>query len=164
MSAWDSKHPRKPSKVLQISHRLSSMSRDVHRQEMSIHQRRLHPWSNLVGLGPTCKAPGCFSVIFRQSEVNKDASDHHCPSRLFALHQEIPKVKNSPEQDIMVLDLRYEKRHRNIPAHLSPCFRCKEGDMVIIGECRPLSKTVRFNVLRVVSKGSGGGGKKFSKF
>merc|ERR1719408_134236 len=46
---------------------------------------------------------------------------------------------------------RYEKRHSNISAHLSPCFRCKEGDTVIIGQCRPLSKTVRFNVLRVIS-------------
>merc|ERR1711977_472220 len=25
---------------------------------------------------------------------------------------------------------RYEKRHSNISAHLSPCFRCKEGDEV----------------------------------
>ncbi|CAH2077426.1 unnamed protein product, partial [Thlaspi arvense] len=26
---------------------------------------------------------------------------------------------------------RYEKRHSNIPAHVSPCFRVKEGDHVI---------------------------------
>ena len=45
---------------------------------------------------------------------------------------------------------RYEKRHRNIPAHCSPAFkRIKEGDIVTIGQCRPLSKTVRFNVLKV---------------
>ncbi|GJQ11841.1 hypothetical protein GpartN1_g3632.t1 [Galdieria partita] len=44
---------------------------------------------------------------------------------------------------------RFEKRHRNIPAHCSPCFRVREGDLVTIGECRPLSKTVRFNVLRI---------------
>lgn len=31
---------------------------------------------------------------------------------------------------------RYEKRHSNIPAHVSPCFRVKEGDHVIIGQCR----------------------------
>ncbi|KAK9823069.1 hypothetical protein WJX81_006727 [Elliptochloris bilobata] len=51
---------------------------------------------------------------------------------------------------------RYEKRHGNIPAHVSPCFRVNEGDTVIIGQCRPLSKTVRFNVLRVIPAGSGG--------
>merc|ERR1711908_174619 len=49
---------------------------------------------------------------------------------------------------------RYEKRHKNIAVHLSPCFRCKEGDTVIVGQCRPLSKTVRFNVLKVIPAGS----------
>mmetsp|Transcript_13107 Transcript_13107/g.26586 ORF Transcript_13107/g.26586 Transcript_13107/m.26586 type:complete len:154 (-) Transcript_13107:180-641(-) len=44
---------------------------------------------------------------------------------------------------------RFEKRHRNIPAHCSPCFRVRDGDFVTIGQCRPLSKTVRFNVLRI---------------
>ncbi|OIW19515.1 hypothetical protein TanjilG_06970 [Lupinus angustifolius] len=55
---------------------------------------------------------------------------------------------------------RYEKRHSNIPAHVSPCFRVKEGDHVIIGQCRPISKTVRFNVLKVIPAGSSGGAKK----
>ncbi|KAF9668737.1 hypothetical protein SADUNF_Sadunf14G0034700 [Salix dunnii] len=54
----------------------------------------------------------------------------------------------------------YEKRHSNIPAHISPCFRVREGDYVIIGQCRPLSKTVRFNVLKVIPAGSSGGAKK----
>ncbi|KAG1326390.1 putative 40S ribosomal protein S11 [Cocos nucifera] len=55
---------------------------------------------------------------------------------------------------------RYEKRHSNIAADISPCFRVKEGDHVIIDQCRPLSKTVRFNVLKVIPAGSKGGGKK----
>merc|ERR1712205_20012 len=42
---------------------------------------------------------------------------------------------------------RYEKRHRNISVHCSPAFKVKEGDIVTIGQCRPLSKTVRFNVV-----------------
>ncbi|CAL9086540.1 unnamed protein product [Musa acuminata var. zebrina] len=56
----------------------------------------------------------------------------------------------------------YEKRHSNKPAHISPCFRVKEGDHVIIGQCRLLAKTVRFNVLKVIPAGStsGGGSKK----
>ena len=45
---------------------------------------------------------------------------------------------------------RYEKRHRNIPVHCSPAFSVKEGDIVVIGECRPLCKTVHFNVLKVI--------------
>jgi len=48
---------------------------------------------------------------------------------------------------------RYEKRHKNVAAHVSPAFRVEEGDIVTVGQCRPLSKTVRFNVLKV-AKGS----------
>lgn len=45
---------------------------------------------------------------------------------------------------------RFEKRHHNLPAHLSPAFaRTKIGDIVTVGQCRPISKTVRFNVVRV---------------
>ena len=43
---------------------------------------------------------------------------------------------------------RYEKRHKNIHAHASPAFgKISEGDVVTIGQCRPLAKTVRFNVI-----------------
>lgn len=42
---------------------------------------------------------------------------------------------------------RFEKRHKNIAAHCSPAFPVKEGDIVTVGQCRPLSKTVRFNVV-----------------
>ncbi|KAL9644343.1 hypothetical protein ABK040_005802 [Willaertia magna] len=48
---------------------------------------------------------------------------------------------------------RYEKRHKQIAAHISPALEAREGDSVVIGECRPLSKTVRFNVLKVDAKG-----------
>ena len=37
---------------------------------------------------------------------------------------------------------RYEKRHKNLSAHVSPAFRVEEGDQVTVGQCRPLSKTV----------------------
>ncbi|PVU99999.1 hypothetical protein BB559_000204 [Furculomyces boomerangus] len=59
---------------------------------------------------------------------------------------------------------RYEKRHKNIAAHLSPAFIGVEvGDTVTVGECRPLSKTVRFNVLKH-SKKVVKGSKQFQKF
>ncbi|CAM1504516.1 Fc.00g021070.m01.CDS01 [Cosmosporella sp. VM-42] len=58
---------------------------------------------------------------------------------------------------------RYEKRHKNLAAHVSPAFRLEEGDQVTVGQCRPLSKTVRFNVLRVLPR-TGKQVKKFSKF
>ncbi|CAD7926323.1 unnamed protein product [Amoebophrya sp. A120] len=43
---------------------------------------------------------------------------------------------------------RFEKRHTNIPVHCSPAFDVKEGDVITAGQCRPLSKTVKFNVLK----------------
>lgn len=43
---------------------------------------------------------------------------------------------------------RFEKRHKNTAVHCSPAFAgVKEGDIVTIGQCRPLSKTVRYNVV-----------------
>jgi len=58
---------------------------------------------------------------------------------------------------------RFEKRHRNMSVHLSPCFRdVAISDVVTVGECRPLSKTVRFNVLKVTK--SAGAKKSFAKF
>ncbi|CAF4174033.1 unnamed protein product, partial [Rotaria magnacalcarata] len=58
---------------------------------------------------------------------------------------------------------RFEKRHKNMSVHLSPCFRDVQiGDVVTIGECRPLCKTVRFNVLKVAK--ASGSKKQFQKF
>ena len=60
---------------------------------------------------------------------------------------------------------RYEKRHKNFAAHLTPAFRVAEGDQVTVGECRPLSKTVRYNVVQVTAAaGAGKGVKLFNKF
>merc|ERR1712070_408715 len=43
---------------------------------------------------------------------------------------------------------RYEKRHKNMSVHVSPAFEnVGEGDILTVGQCRPLSKTVRFNAL-----------------
>ena len=48
---------------------------------------------------------------------------------------------------------RYEKRHGNITAHCPPCFDyIKEGDIVKIAECRPLSKTKSYVVIDVKSE------------
>merc|ERR1711956_193067 len=52
---------------------------------------------------------------------------------------------------------RFEKRHKNISVHLPPCFRD-----TAVGDGRPLSKTVKYNTLKV-SK-SARSKKAFSKF
>lgn len=67
------------------------------------------------------------------------------------------RMKNTVvvERDYLYYDrkyMRYEKRRSRIHAHNPPCINAKEGDEVIIGETRPLSKTVHFVVLGVVKK------------
>jgi small subunit ribosomal protein S17 len=42
---------------------------------------------------------------------------------------------------------RFEKRRSKHKAHLHPCLDVGPGDRVLIGECRPLGKTVSFVVV-----------------
>ena len=44
---------------------------------------------------------------------------------------------------------RYEKRTSRIIAHNPPCIGAREGEVVTIAECRPLSKTKAFVVVEV---------------
>jgi len=43
---------------------------------------------------------------------------------------------------------RYEKRRTKIKAHNPACINAKEGDTVLVQECRPLSKTKNFIILK----------------
>jgi len=45
---------------------------------------------------------------------------------------------------------RYERRHSRINAYNPSCISAKEGDVVKIAECRPLSKTKAFVVIEKV--------------
>jgi len=49
---------------------------------------------------------------------------------------------------------RYERRNSRITAHLPPCLKNQvdEGDVVKIGECRPISKTKSFCVIQKLEK------------
>jgi len=49
---------------------------------------------------------------------------------------------------------RFERRRSRIHAHIPPCIDVKEGDIVLIGETRPLAKSVAFVVLGVIKKAS----------
>jgi small subunit ribosomal protein S11e len=37
---------------------------------------------------------------------------------------------------------RYEKRHKNFAAHVSPCFKVAVGDGVIAGQCRYAARCI----------------------
>ncbi|ABM81139.1 30S ribosomal protein S17 [Hyperthermus butylicus] len=67
------------------------------------------------------------------------------------------KMKNTVvvEREYLYYDRkykRYERRRSRIHAHNPPCINAQPGDIVIIGETRPLAKTVHFVVLGVVGK------------
>lgn len=44
---------------------------------------------------------------------------------------------------------RYEKRKTKVHAHNPPCMNAKQGDSVVIAECRPLSKTKSYVIVEV---------------
>lgn len=50
---------------------------------------------------------------------------------------------------------RYEKRRTRIKAYNPECINAKDGDVVRIAECRPLSKTKNFVVIENLGKKKG---------
>ena len=47
---------------------------------------------------------------------------------------------------------RYKKKRSRVHAHNPACINAKEGDVVLAGETRRLSKTKSFSVLKVLSE------------
>ena len=54
---------------------------------------------------------------------------------------------------------RYEKRRTRLKAHNPECINAKEGDIVKVMECRPLSKTKNFVIIKNLGKEKGFKGK-----
>ena len=50
---------------------------------------------------------------------------------------------------------RYERRRSKISVYIPPCIDVEEGDIVVAGECRPISKTISFVVVYNKSRGGG---------
>jgi len=96
---------------------------------------------------------------------DKVCSDPKCPwhglTRVRGFIFEGTIVKKRAEKTVVVMWERYhylpkydryEIRKTKVLAHLPPCIDAKEGDRVIIGETRPLSKEKHFVVLQVIKK------------
>jgi len=45
---------------------------------------------------------------------------------------------------------RYERRKKKISVHKPKCIKLKEGDEVMVAECRPISKTKRHVVIKKI--------------
>jgi small subunit ribosomal protein S17 len=87
---------------------------------------------------PKCAWHGRVSIrgrVFRGRV--KSAKAHNTVIVEWGYHRFIPKYQ------------RYERSRSSVTAHNPPCIRSKEGDSVVIGECRPLSKTKSFVVVGV---------------
>jgi len=50
---------------------------------------------------------------------------------------------------------RYERRRSKITVYIPPCMEVREGDQVVVGETRPISKTISFVVVYNKSRGGG---------
>ena len=70
----------------------------------------------------------------------KSAKAHGTVIVEWGYHRYVPKYQ------------RYEKSKSSVTAHNPPCIRAKEGDSVVIAECRPLSKTKCFVVVKAGEK------------
>mmetsp|Transcript_3604 Transcript_3604/g.7302 ORF Transcript_3604/g.7302 Transcript_3604/m.7302 type:complete len:119 (+) Transcript_3604:105-461(+) len=47
---------------------------------------------------------------------------------------------------------RFMRSHKNIPTHVSLSLKCKKGDTVLIAQNRSISKTIRFNIIKVIKR------------
>jgi len=49
---------------------------------------------------------------------------------------------------------RYQRQKSRVTAHSPPCMKAKDGDNVVIAECRPISKTKRFVIVGIEKEAS----------
>ena len=65
-------------------------------------------------------------------------------------------VSVSRERRILVRKYeRFAKRYYSVKAHNPDCISAKEGDSVILAECRPLSKSKHFVAIKKTEEKSG---------
>ncbi len=96
--------------------------------------------------------------------------ERECQDKNCAWHGSLPvrgmtfqgTVRSSKARDTVVVEWgythlvpkyeRYERRRSRVVAHNPECMKAREGDEVIIAECRPLSKTKHFVVVAVTKR------------
>lgn len=72
-----------------------------------------------------------------KSHLHQDDPHRHHPQGLPTLHSQVPCVQTILVYHIKLTTVslldRYEKRHKNLAAHVSPAFRVELGDVVTVG-------------------------------
>ncbi|AAK41010.1 30S ribosomal protein S17 [Saccharolobus solfataricus] len=114
----------------------------------------------MVSKGKTVKDPGIPNITIPEKVCEDEDCPYHGSLRVRGITLEgvIVKYRGTKaaviERQYLYYDSkykRYERRRSRIHAHVPPCINVREGDKVIIGECRPLSKSISFVVLGKVS-------------
>ncbi len=114
------------------------------------------------------KIPGKKDIGIPISPPEKECKDPRC-----AWHGSLPvrgrvfrgEVKSSKSHNTVIVEWgfnrfirkyeRYQRQKSRVTAHNPSCMRAREGDLVVVAECRPISKTKHFVVVGF-QKGSGG--------
>ncbi|XP_012370607.1 40S ribosomal protein S11-like [Octodon degus] len=150
----------------------------TYQKQLTIFQNKKR---ELLGETGKEKLPGYYKNISRGFKTTKEAIkgtyiDKTCPFTsnvsIWGLILSVMVTKMKMKRTILIRQdylhyickcNRFEKRHKTMSVHLSLCFRdIQIGDFVTVGEERPLSKTVRFNVLKVIK--AAGTKEQFQKF
>ena len=102
------------------------------------------------------------NIGIKVKSPEKECQDKKCP-----FHGSLPirgktiegRVVSSKAQKTVIIEReylhylpkyeRYERRHSRTSAYNPECINAKEGDVVTLAECRPLSKTKSFVVIEV---------------
>lgn len=120
---------------------------------MPLHRHGCNSWTNLDG----------------SRKKDEDAANNCHSTRLSAFCQEIQSIRKETQKHersfvalLPVSGVTFLKLAIFINHVYLFCSDVEIGDVATVGECRPLSKTVKFNVLKV-SKVAGSK-KKFQKF
>jgi small subunit ribosomal protein S17 len=106
------------------------------------------------------KAEKKKSIGIPISQPEKECKDTRC-----AWHGSLPvrgrvfkgTVKSAKSHNTVIVEWdyhrfirkyeRYQRQKSRVTAHNPPCIRAREGDSVVVAECRPVSKTKHFVVV-----------------
>lgn len=107
----------------------------------------------------------------REEKPGKKEDKNSCNDKKCPIHGKLKirgrifsgKVKSKKQRHVTIINERlvyqkkyerYKKKRRKMRAHLPKCMESEigEGDLVKIGECRPLSKTIHFVVIKKLNK------------
>lgn len=105
------------------------------------------------------------NIGIKVNSPEKTCDDRHCPfhgglkarGRIFVARVKAAKSPKSAtvewgRKTFIKKYERYEKRRTIVRVHNPACIDAKEGDMVKIVECRPISKTKKFVIIGRVEK------------